>query len=113
MREIGGRTERFGLSPSSVRFALGFGASINETVSTTGFGAGAAGAFSGFEAFSTAARDFAAGVELRARGAVFSGSAFAVGLSDAALTGLRTAAAAVGAFRAPVLDVVFVAIRCC
>ena len=50
MREIGGSTERFGLSVSSVRFGFGVGSSINETVATgtrgvAGFGFSAASAF--------------------------------------------------------------------
>lgn len=46
MREIGGNTERLTFSSSAVRFALGFAASMSETVSARDLGAGLGGGVS-------------------------------------------------------------------
>ena len=50
MREIGGRNERFTASSEDRRFGFGVCGSINETLSTAGFGTGGSGAAQRFRA---------------------------------------------------------------
>jgi len=87
MREIGGRNVRFTASPDTARFGLGTWASINETLSTAGFGAGSdtagGGAGAAFLAVIGANADFVAG-----GGAVIAGVAFASDLTAPATSSL-------------------------
>jgi hypothetical protein len=87
MREIGGRKVRFTASSETARFGFGTCSSIRETVSITGFGAGAVsgvagGAFGGvFLAVIGAKADFVAGTVFR--DAVITGLALATALVTA------------------------------
>ena len=63
MREIGGRKDFVVRASPSARFGRGFFSSINETVSTCGFGGGGGGVFAAAAAAAcAAARERAAGV---------------------------------------------------
>ena len=113
IREIGGSTDRFGLSACSVRFGFGAGSSINETVSTGKRGIAGFG-FSAGSAFFAAAAVARGGVGLAAADLVLFAfscdEAFAVVPRDEpAAEGLRAA----DVLRAAVLLlVVFVGISC-
>jgi hypothetical protein len=90
MREIGGRNVRFTASPETARFGLGTWASISETLSTAGFGAGSGTAGGGvggaFLAVIGTNADFVAGAAVGA--AVIAGAAFAPALVPTATSSL-------------------------
>ena len=83
MREIGGRNVLLTASPEATRFGLGTWASISETLSTAGFGAGSGAAGGGvagaFLAVIGAKADFVAGTVVGA--AVIAGVAVASALT--------------------------------